>query len=125
MSGLTLDQVLAVVQPDIPTDMLGDLLRRLPPKYFDQESKMFRPLAPAILLALDLVDEREGCDERLTDLVETVAYDPSPTLPAWSVLPDGSPFYISKLLDVVAQRLAGLYSSPKPRKTSKKTAPVA
>jgi hypothetical protein len=129
--GLTLEQLLLTVQHDIPTDALGDLLRRLPAKYNDRELQLFRPITPAILLALDLMDECEGscdCDARLADMIEVVAADPAPdpTMPAWANMPDGTPLYISKLLATVAERLAGLYAAtPKTRSTPKKPAPVA
>ena len=55
MKGLTLNQVLKIVEPDIPTDAIGDVLKRLPARFFDQESQLFRPIAPAVLMALDLV----------------------------------------------------------------------
>ena len=132
--GLTLAQVLKVVEPDIPTDALGDVLKRLPARFFDQESQLFRPIAPAVLMALDLVaphdDEGCRCDETVADLVEFVSADPAPESPAWTYLPgNGGVLKITDLIGTVAQRLADLYAAPKPatRRTARKSpaAPIA
>jgi hypothetical protein len=124
--GLTPDQLLRVVSDLVPTDHVGELLRRLPAKMFDAELQLYRPIAPAVLAALDLMEpcHADGCecDARLADVVELAAADPDGARDAWTLLPDASPLYVGKLLAVVAQRLAGLYAATKPRRTSKKPA---
>ena len=124
--GLTLKQLMTVTSDLIPTDRLGDLLQRLPAKYYAPDLQLYRPITPAVLAALDLLepcDEPCGCDERLAGLVELAAADPDGAPHAWTALPDGSPLYVGQLLGIVAQRLAALYA---PRRSSKKpTAPVA
>ena len=123
-AGLTVDQLMQVVSDLVPTDRLGDLLRRVPPKYFDPETRLFRPVTPAIVAGLDLVDPDDCCDDRVADLAELASADPDSAPRAWTALPDGSTLHIGQLLGVVAQRLAALYS-PKHRSSKKTTATVA
>jgi hypothetical protein len=124
-AGLTLNQVVHVVHDLVPTDHLGELLKRLPAKYADVGSGLFRPVAPAVLAALDLIEPCDENDTRLADLVELAAADPCGAPQAWTMLPDGSPLYIGQLLGIVAKRLAALYAPTARRRTSKKLAPVA
>jgi hypothetical protein len=126
-SGLTLAQLVRVVGDLVPTDHLGELLRRLPAKYHDPETRMFRPITPAVIAALDVMEPYcPEDDERLADLVELAAADPDGAPQAWTSLPDGSPLFIGQLLGLVAQRLALLYAPTTRRRSSKKQpAPVA
>jgi hypothetical protein len=129
-AGLTLDQVLAVIAPDVPTDTLGDLLRRLPAKYYDRESDRFPPVTPAVLMALSMGVDGDGDDIWVTDLVDFVAADPAPDpkLPAWIDMPDGGTISVARLLAVTAPRLAALYApkkTPVALRSKKPSAPVA
>jgi hypothetical protein len=106
--GLTLDEVVRIASHEIPSDLIGDVLRRLPARFYSQELELFRPLAPAVMVALAAVDEIE--DDVVADLVEVVALDPAPELPAWVMTPDGERLQISMILQAVARRVAKLYS---------------
>jgi hypothetical protein len=124
-AGLTVDQLVRVVTDMVPTDQIGDLIKRVPAKYFNQEMQLYRPVTPAILAGLDLVDPEDECDERLADLIELASADPDGAPKAWTALPDGTTLHIGQLLGVVAQRLATLYSPKRRSSSTKKTAPVA
>jgi hypothetical protein len=115
-TGLTLNQVVETAAADIPSESVGDVLRRLPQKYRDPDLQLYRPVTPAILLALDAVDECcAACDTHLAEIVEVVSCDPAPAHPAWTFTPDGQKLQISAVLQLVAGRLAALYAPPKPR----------
>jgi hypothetical protein len=106
--GLTLNQLMTITT--VPTPMLGDLLRRLPARFFDRASETFRPVAPAVLTALAHVVEDDGLDDELADAVELVAADPAPELEAWTSTPRGSRVPITSILKMTASRLAQLYA---------------
>jgi hypothetical protein len=128
-NGLTLTQLIEVVRNEVPTDKLGDLLQRLPKKYFDPTTQLFRPVAAPILMALSLVeplDDDDGLDVAVAEVVEIVGADPSPdpAMPAWTELPGGGTLKITALLNATAQRIADLYVQS-PKRASKKISVTA
>jgi hypothetical protein len=119
-AGLTFDQVVRVIAPNVPTDLLGGLMERLPEQFFDKETGTFRPVVPAILLAISTVEPSE--DAWIADIIDFASADPAPDpkVPFWIDLADGGVICVRRLLDVTGARVAALYA-PKPPLANRKT----
>jgi hypothetical protein len=77
MNGLTLDDVIRITGRVISPGALGNALRRLPARFHSRDLELFRPVVPAILAALAMVDEEDGRDEAVANAVDFVHADPA------------------------------------------------
>jgi hypothetical protein len=111
--GLTLDELIRVVERHVPTDRVGELLQRLPERFYSKELDRFRPVTPAVLISMSYLDAEDGeiYDDVVASYVELVASDPSPAVDAWTTTPDGVKMPISTILSLVAKNIASLYSA--------------
>src|SRR5262245_10159429 len=117
--GLTLDNLVNIIGTEIPTNEISGLLRRLPHRFYDSKRQLYRPVAAAVLIGLSLVtdlDDDDGLDQTVADLIEVSSLDPDPELESWTRLPCGKVLRVSHLLTGVADRIASLYAeSPRKR----------
>jgi len=122
-----MNNVLNIIRDEIPTEQVGEVLRRLPAKYFDPELKLFRPITPVVLIALSLTaanEDDDTLDLAVANTIEVVAADPDPQAEAWTTLPGGRTLYISRLLTAAAGRIAELYAPQPSRSRRRSPAPA-
>jgi hypothetical protein len=122
-AGLTVPQLVAIAGDFVPTERIGSLMERVPLKYFDPQTQLYRPITPGIIAALDRLGT-DGCaenDQRLADTVELASADPEGAADSWTLMPDGTDLYIGSLLLAVGDRLAALYAPPKQQTRRRRT----
>jgi hypothetical protein len=105
-TGLTLEQMITAIGPEIPTDLLGKTFERLPERNSDRKLRLFRPLAVPTLTGLSAMEPGAAAAAAiLADMIELVSMDPQPTHTAWTDLPGGGRLNITKLIDGARREL--------------------
>jgi hypothetical protein len=126
---LSVNDVVALVGRAVPYNRVAPVLRALPARVYDRETRRYRPVAVAMARALAMVFEvGEDADlERTVNEVELAWYDPALPKDAFIEF-GGEALLLARLVHGVRAELEALElaaNPPSSPKRSKKHTPVA